>query len=549
MEHTVFASSPTAEAPPSGPTGLPVIGPAAPKSAWVPLAALAVFTVVLGYLYVESLGFLVHAWLEDDNYSHGPFIPLISIVLIWLRWGWLQSLERRGQWWGLPVIATGLCVYVVGQFAAMHAVVHLSFWIVCVGLLTCVLGLSGTRLLGFPLAYLLAAIPPPEFLHGELSSRLQLWSSALGVGCLQLIGVMAYREGNVIDLGPIQLQVVEACSGLRYLFPLTALALLCAYLYREALWKRLVVFLSSIPISILLNGFRIGAIGVLVEAYGQSAAEGFSHFFEGWVLFLASLSLLFFEMWILARVGSNPSRRALADLIAPPRGTRREPAAEGAVRPASLPAGHASLFAGGLMLILASMAAPTGAPDELRTPERHALLDFPMQLGDWRGVPSNLERQYLDALQLDDYLLADYSDVDRVPVNLYVAYYGSPKKGRSSHSPRQCIPGGGWEITSFGTVRLDHGSSSSDVNRVMIQKSGHKQIVYYWFKQRDRLITSEYAVKFFLFWDALTRGRADGALVRLVSEVRAGETDIIAEGRLQSVAVLVAPLLARYVPD
>ena len=245
------------------------------KNALVLWGVLAVVMTVLGYLYADSLRFLVRAWLEDDNYSHGPFIPLISLYLIWRRWTQLQTAERRGAWWGPPITAMGLFVYVVGEFAAMHAVVQLSLWIVIVGLLACAIGLSGIRLLAFPLLYLLTAIPLPEFLHGELSSRLQLWSSALGIGCLQLIGVMAYREGNVIDLGPIQLQVVEACSGLRFLFPLMALTLLVAYLYRESLWKRVLLVLSSIPISILLNGFRIGAIGVLVETYGQSAAEGF----------------------------------------------------------------------------------------------------------------------------------------------------------------------------------------------------------------------------------------------------------------------------------
>ena len=227
-------------------------------SAWVFWGLLAVVLAVLGYLYADSLRVLAQSWLEDDNYSHGPFIPLISLYLIWLRWNQLRRVVRQGAWWGLPIVAVGLVVYVVGEFAAMHAVVQLSLWVVIMGLLTCVIGLSGIRLLAFPLLYLLAAIPMPEFLQGELSNRLQLWSSALGIGCLQFIGVMAYREGNVIDLGPIQLQVVEACSGLRYLFPLTALTLLVAYLYRESLWKRVLLVLSSIPISILLNGFRIG---------------------------------------------------------------------------------------------------------------------------------------------------------------------------------------------------------------------------------------------------------------------------------------------------
>ena len=163
-----------------------------------------------------------------------------------------------------------------------------------------------------------------------------------------------------------------------------------------------------------------------------------------------------------------------------------------------------------------------------------------------------MEREYLEALQLDDYMLADYSAVEKVPVNLYVAYYQSPKKGRSSHSPKTCIPGGGWEITSFEPLRLDRASGMNaalDVNRLVIQKGGQKQIVYYWFKQRDRWITSEYSVKFYLFWDSLTRHRADGALVRLVSSVNAGETEAIVDARLQAMAGLVTPLLDRYVPD
>ena len=128
------------------------------------------------------------------------------------------------------------------------------------------------------------------------------------MGCLQLVGVTAFRDGNVIDLGPVQLQVIEACSGIRYLLPLTSLALLCAYLFKDRMWKRVVLVLSSIPISVLVNGFRIGMIGVLVEWYGQGAAEGFYHLFEGWVLFMASLGLLILEMLVLASIGSKRGR-------------------------------------------------------------------------------------------------------------------------------------------------------------------------------------------------------------------------------------------------
>ena len=506
---------------------------------------LAVVATILGYLYADSLRFLGEAWLEDNN-SHGPFIPLISLYMMWMRWGRIQTIEPNGQWWGIPIVAVGLFVYAVGQFAAMHAVVHLSFWLVIVGMLTCAIGLSGIRRIAFPLFYLLAAIPPPTFLQYELSSRLQLWSSALGIGFLQSIGVMAFRDGNVIDLGKIQLQVVEACSGLRYLFPLTTLTILGAYLYRDSLWKRILLVLSSIPISILLNGFRIGVIGVLVEYYGSGAAEGFTHFFEGWVIFVASLGVLCVEIWILARIGSGGSPRPFVELIGLPdfdSSTERSDRNRRTLIP---------LSTGLVLLILAVPVAPLLVQQEFSPPPRQSLTEFPLRLDVWQGVSSPMERQYLDALQLDDYILADYTATDQPPVNVYMAYYLSPKKGRSSHSPKQCIPGGGWEITSLEPVQMDRVpgvAPGQEINRVVIQKGGQKQIVYYWFKQRDRWMTSEYLVKFFLFWDSLTRQRADGALVRLASAVHAGESEAVVDQRLQALAGLVTPLLSQYIPD
>ena len=265
-------------------------------------------TVLLGYLYADSLAFLFRHWIGSEDYSHGMFVPLISLFLIWQARHRIAVAGIENSWWGLAVISAGLFLYWIGEFATLYVLQHVSLWMVIVGLVIALIGVRGARAIAFPLSYLLTSIPLPVFLYASLSSQLQLWSSALGVGCLQLVGVTAFREGNVIDLGPVQLQVVEACSGIRYLLPLTSLALLCAYLFKDRMWKRVVLVLSSIPISILVNGFRIGMIGVLVEWYGQGAAEGFYHLFEGWVLFMASLGLLILEMLVLASIGSKGDR-------------------------------------------------------------------------------------------------------------------------------------------------------------------------------------------------------------------------------------------------
>lgn len=420
------------------------------------------------------------------------------------------------------------------------------------GLVIGALGLKASRAIIFPLGYLLTSIPLPTFLYAGLSSQLQLWSSALGVGCLQLVGVTAFREGNVIDLGPVQLQVVEACSGIRYLLPLTSLALLCAYLFKDRMWKRVILVLSSIPISILVNGFRIGMIGVLVEWYGQEASEGFAHLFEGWVLFMASLGLLILEMWFLAKIGSNGQPVSLQDRFTwsadttPLYTSNLKPQTSNSVvlRPAYL-------FSVTLLIPVALASSFLGQRIEV-PPDRALFVDFPMHIQGWTGTSLSLEQQYIDALRFDDYVLAEYRHDGSQPVTFYSAYYRSQRKGQSAHSPQSCLPGGGWEISSIKNLAFAPMSGMAHqlhANRAVIEKGNQKQIVLYWFKQRDRILTSEYLVKFYLFWDALLRARTDGALVRIASLVGPGETEEIVDQRMRQFVLAMQPELNRYVPD
>ncbi len=516
---------------------------------WIVVALCA---GLLGVIYYDALALMVGIWVDDENYGHGFFVPFISLFLIWMKRDKIRVLEPRGSWWGLSFIMAGLALYIVGELGTLAPLLQLSFWLVVVGLCWAIFGGRIVRTLSFPLLYLLTMIPLPQFLLQGLSAQLQLFSSALGVGCLQVVGVTAFREGNVIDLGPIQLQVVEACSGLRYLFPLMSLALLCAYLFQGSMWKRAVVFLSSMPIAIVLNGFRIGVIGVLVEYFGAGAADGFLHLFEGWVIFLISLAILALVMWGLSRIGSGNKRQSFSDLLRLPSDSETV-VQPGAVRSSSLTeASPAPFFCSvGLLMCLAVASPYLISRDEI-VPARQALLNFPMQVQQWQGSTFPLEKEYIETLRFDDYLLADYHVADGAPVNFYVAYYGSQRKGQSAHSPRTCIPGGGWEITSLRTMEVpanDATTTALRVNRLVIQKADAKQIVYYWFKQRDRVLANEYLVKFFLFWDALAKQRTDGALIRLTASVQPGHDEEEADRVLADFTKSVNPLMSQYVPD
>lgn len=368
------------------------------------LASSAVLVIaLLAYLYADSLVFLFGQW-ESEDYSHGMFVPLISLFLIWQARHLVAQAVAGNSWWGLAVISTGLILYGIGELATLYVLQHVSLWMVIVGLVIASIGIRGARAIAFPLSYLLTSIPLPVFLYASVASQLQLWSSALGVGCLQLVGVTAFREGNVIDLGPVQLQVVEACSGIRYLLPLVSLALLCAYLFKDRMWKRVVLVLSSVPISIVVNGFRIGIIGVLVEWYGAGAAEGFYHLFEGWVLFMASLVLLILETWVLFRMGRMEDRSSFFDrftwngqrtdvtvqplhsssLATAPTGSRIASSIHSPSSRKMFPS-HAYLCSVAL-LVPVSFASTLMTERVEVTPPRAMFVDFPMTLDGWRGT-------------------------------------------------------------------------------------------------------------------------------------------------------------------
>lgn len=172
-----------------------------------------------------------------------------------------------------------------------------------------------------------------------------------------------------------------------------------------------------------------------------------------------------------------------------------------------------------------------------------------MQLKGWSGTSFPLEARYIEVLKFDDYVLADYQEPQSPAVNLYMAYYRSQRKGQSAHSPQSCIPGGGWEIGTIDTMQLGLSGDHAPANRVLIQKGDQRQLVLYWFKQRDRVLANEYLVKLYVLWDAMTRQRTDGALIRLTTPIQQNETDHSAEQRLIRFAQNMNPILTRYVPD
>lgn len=502
-------------------------------------AAIVATFALLCAVFWKAIGWLWDSWTSLPEYSHGPMLPLVASFLVWQQKDQLERLEFRGSWWGPLLVVGGGMLYFLGVLGSAYTVQQYAFVATIAGLALALTGRRGFALLGMPLLALVLMVPQPQFILSNLSSQLQLISSAIGVAVIRALGITVFLEGNVIDLGTYKLQVVDACAGLRYLFPLMALGLLVGYFYKGAPWKRVTVFVASIPLTILMNSLRVGIIGALVEYWGVGMAEGFLHEFQGWAVFMLSAVLLVGLTALLNRIGVE-------------RGTWRQ--LFGLEMPRATPAGAARtrravpgpfLLAAAVIGAIAVGSALVSTRAEI-VPPRQSFATFPLALGAWSGVRGTIGGEVLDALQLDDYVLGDFRRADDPPVNLYVAYYATQRDRRTAHSPRSCIPAGGWRITESTVIRLPE--SGTDARRMVITNGDARELVYYWFEQRGRTITNEYAVKWWLFWDSVSRGRSDGALVRLITPLSPSDSIAAADRRLQEVARLAIARLPAFVP-
>jgi exosortase D (VPLPA-CTERM-specific) len=506
--------------------------------------------MVVAAVPIYWIGFvsLAASWLTPE-YSYGPLIPLISTYLL------LRELRQNppqpagtpaNRLPGILLIVFALAFGIFGNLVRIPDVVTYAFILWVAGVTLVGFGWDQGRRHQLPVLHLIFMLPLPQFIFWKVTIVLQLISSQLGVWFIGVMGIPVFLEGNVIDLGVYKLQVAEACSGLRYLFPILSFSYLTGILYRGPFWHKAVLFLTAAPLTIFMNSFRIGVIGVLVNAYGIEQAEGFLHVFEGWVIFGLCIVILFLLALALQRLTPNP--KSLSEVL----DLDTEGFAGQSRRLLAIAPSRGMVIAALITLAISAAFVLTPAPARVEVP-RDGFVQFPRQIGDWSGNMATLEPDTMKVLGADDYVDATYvAPGEAGPVNFFSAWYEKQTEGSGIHSPAVCLPVGGWEVSTIdptpvsmpGTVYGDF-----SVNRAVIQKGLTKELVYYWFEQRGRRMTGDYAAKVSVVWDSLTIGRTDGALVRFVTPINPGETEAEAEARMQRFMAVLLPRLPRFIPE
>ncbi len=277
---------------------------------YVGLLAVALTFVVYGPI----LYYMVLHWEHVADYSHGFLIAPLALYFAWERTPQLKRARIEPSWWGLLPLALSTTTLVIGRLGTELMNMRVSFVLALIGLVLLLWGRRIFKILAFPLFFLFLMVPLPQSLVNIVAFPLQLIAADWAVDLLYYLHIPALREGNIIHLPETTLFVAEACSGLRSLMALVTLGVVFAYFFRQSWGERILIVASTIPIAIVVNSLRVSLTGILTYRFGEKAAEGTIHEFQGLITFGAAFILLLALAAVLSKLWPDrwrgrPARR------------------------------------------------------------------------------------------------------------------------------------------------------------------------------------------------------------------------------------------------
>lgn len=499
--------------------------------------------LLTAWLYAAILTRLFLQWVgpsSDPNFQHGIFVPLFALFVLWQDRERLKTIPAAPSWAGLPLVLLSLLTLVLGVLGAENFLSRVSLLILLAGLILLFRGWKFFRAVLFPWAFLILMVPLPNIIIQPVTFPLQLFAARVSTEMLRLVGVPVLREGNMIMLARLPLDVAEACSGIRSLLTLVTLAIIYGYLLETRIWVRVLLVICAVPIAVAANSFRVFGTGMLVQFWDPDKAEGFFHTFQGLVIFAVALVLLFAVHRLISLLWKN----------SPPTPPLAKPAERHLENSFQAVAGGPRFWIA-IVLMLATAVGLQAHSHNENFPPRAALSSMPEQIDGWTGTDESIDQETLDILGNPEYISRDYVNAaePQEPINLFIAYYASQKAGDTIHSPNHCLPGAGWVPTSKTIVRVTRPDGSSfPVNRYVVAKAGERQLALYWFQAHGRAVASEWSAKYYLVSDSMRMNRSDGGLVRLMSGMYRGETPEAAQARILKLGSQFIPLLDNYIP-
>jgi exosortase len=283
----------------------------------VPWAMIAWFTLLLLVSYFFILRHLAIQWTEDEDVSHGFFVPPIAAYLAWQKRDEILNLDWKPNFWGLLVVLWASVQLVIGSLGAELFLQRTSLLIFLGGAIFTAGGFKALKACGLPIFVLGFMIPLPKVVYGALTLPLQLFASEVAESVLLMIGIPVLRDGNIIELATTKLSVVEACSGIRSLMSLSFIGIIYGYFFDERPWMKWALLVGTVPIAVAANAARVTITGIIADK-DPELVMGTLHTMEGWVIFAADLVLLIALHTVLSKIAARFEKKPPTEPTAPP---------------------------------------------------------------------------------------------------------------------------------------------------------------------------------------------------------------------------------------
>ncbi|MHC4817593.1 MAG: exosortase C-terminal domain/associated protein EpsI [Planctomycetota bacterium] len=468
--------------------------------------------VLLGILilaaFLPTLVELGREWVDVPEYGHGLLMPPVAAWMIWSRRRELGALRRGADNRWLPLLGALALVPLTGVL--LLGEMNLSWFLkplAFVGALTACIALlyswRGVRALAAPLLVLLLMCPVPWRLVIDVTLPLKRHASVLATGLMDLSGLEAGLQGNLIHVpGITSLWIADQCSGVRSLLSLASVAIVGCLFWRRHWGVKLAVILSCIPITVAVNALRIWLTAVLAVHVSPEAAQGFFHVGEGFLLFLAAAAIL----WVWAR--------ALSAVLPGGRLPRSKPTRPAPALPARPFAPRVAYAAAVAVLALAAVgvyhvrARVADVPDDADAVARmrDAFSGLPLDVaqGAYRGEPLEWDEEIIRRSGADAYGAVRYEDGDGRVYQVYLA--GAVRTASNFHAPNVCMPSADWETLAAQSVAYTGdpvAGTSARMQRLLLQRGEDRMITYYWFQAGTRPAGGEWTVRFYRLLDLL----------------------------------------------
>ena len=474
-------------------------------------AAAGALLVAFGLVYYPTVRKLTEYWATNDTYSYGFLVPFISAFLVWLRRDLLKQHTRQPSLvLGGLVLGLGLLMFIVGIKSSTNLIEELSLPVTVSGLVILMFGKRIAQSLTFPLAYLFTMIPFWDFLTRGLQEPFQLYSAIMGVGALRLLSIPVFREGVIIYLPDITLEVADVCSGVNNLVAVLCIGVPLTHLYIRGWLKRSFVIVSAVIIALLSNGVRVAVVS-LFAFYGIRGANGDIHgpFSLARSLLISGIGFVVLFWLISIFANKQPvSNVSLAGIVD---------------RPGKKTSTLVSALALAVLMLVGSIYVErwyTVTP----VPLKSDLVSFPSSIGRWQLLGAGSFSPMFAKVGFDETLSRRYVADDGGEIELLIGYFASQQQGRELGGPELSALVPALELTSTAPV-----DGAIKVKDYLTSTGTETYHVTYWYLVGGEVASERYQAKWKTSWNAVVRRRSDGGLV--VVRTRIGGEDSIDASR------------------